>query len=219
MLFVLLSVANDVQQSKARLPLLLCFLAVVHWHNIAAICAVRVAGECLHANRNIFLMHILKLSGRMSVFAFIFILLGLNSLIFSKFLSQPSSWDLLQWVASHRVLAEEIPAGLSRETLCDHRDWQLCGAIPPPWEGMDGNADFLPAVRLCQSLSIGFLLLVSQLLAEHVAESLVVFWSSGCPKVGGGCQHGGCCTQSRAAELGLRSVKPILVAWGKRLLS
>eukprot|EP00076_Gallus_gallus_P033515 XP_024999053.1 centrosomal protein of 164 kDa isoform X11 [Gallus gallus] len=132
---------------------------------------------------------------------------------------QPSSWDLLQWVASHRVLAEEIPAGLSRETSCDHRDWQLCGAIPPPWEGMDGNADFLPAVRLCQSLSIGILLLVSQLLAEHVAESLVVFWSSGCPKVGGGCQHGGCCTQSRAAELGLRSVKHILVAWGKRLLS
>lgn len=69
MLFVLLSVANDVQQSKAQLPLLLCFLAVVQWRSIAAICAVRVAGECLHANRDIFLMNFLELSGRMALFA------------------------------------------------------------------------------------------------------------------------------------------------------
>lgn len=84
---------------------------------------------------------------------------------------------------------------------------------------MDGNADFLSAVRLCQSLPRGILLLVSQLLVEHVAESLVIFWTSGSLKVGGGCQHGGCCTQSRAAELRLHSEKHRLVVWGKRLLS
>lgn len=81
---------------------------------------------------------------------------------------------------------------------------------------MDGNADFPSAVRLCQSLSIRILLLVSQLLVEHVAESLVIFWTSGSLKVGGG---SGCCTQSRAAELRLHSEKHILVVWGKRLLS
>lgn len=94
MLFVFLSVANDAQQSEAELPLLLCFLVVVYWHNIGTVHAVSVAGECLHANRNIFLMNILKLEKNVCVSLFFFSFFCWT-LKFSEFLLPPLSGDLL----------------------------------------------------------------------------------------------------------------------------
>lgn len=93
MLFVFLSVANDAQQSEAELPLLLCFLVVVYWHNIGTVHAVSVAGECLHANRTIFLMNILKLEKNVCIYFFFFFFCW--ALKFSEFLLPPLSRDLL----------------------------------------------------------------------------------------------------------------------------